>query len=257
MLHFVRRSRAGAASPVMLVLGAVLAVGLLVVVWNVVRSATDKTVRSPVAIEDTSPENLLRLALPMERGSAETPIIIMDFSDYSCPACRAFASQAKPILDASYVEEGLVRFQFYDFPIVTNFPNSFLAARAARCAGDQDAYWGFHDTLFRNQDGWSRQADAAPSFESFADQLGLNADTFRACLRSDRHAETVSANLALARELGVSATPTIFLNTGEGRARRIEQWNNLDQVRALLDEAIARLGVGSSAPPADEVTQPE
>jgi protein-disulfide isomerase len=234
---------AGKKSPVGLVLGGVALVAAAIVIWNVLSTATDRTVRSPVAIEDQSPENLLRLATPVERGSPDTPVIVMDFSDYSCPACRQFATLVKPTLDAEYVDAGLIRFQYYDFPIVTNFPNSFLAARAARCAADQDAYWPFHDQLYRAQDAWSRQADAAPSFEDYAQQLGLDRGEFRSCLRSDRHAEAVSANLLLGRELGVGATPTIFLNTGEGRAQRIEGWGNTAQVRALIDEALVRLGV--------------
>lgn len=237
---------AGTRSPVGMVLVGVAVVAVAIVAWNLFSSATDQTARVPVVIEDQSPENILRLAQPIERGSAETPIIIMDFSDYSCPACRQFATQVKPLLDASYVETGLARFQYYDFPIVTNFPNSFLAARAARCADDQEAYWSYHDQLFRGQDAWSRQADAAPTFEDYAGQLGLDRNAFRSCLRSDRHAETVSANLLLARELSVNATPTIFLNTGEGRARRIEEWTNASQVGALIEEAAQRLGVSPS-----------
>jgi protein-disulfide isomerase len=241
--------QASTRSPMGMIVGGVVLVAVLVIVWNFVSSATDQAARTPIVIEDTSPENLLRLAVPTERGSAETPIIIMDFSDYSCPACRQFASLVKPVLDRDYVDTGLIRFQYYDYPIVTNFPNSFLAARAARCAGDQDAYWTYHDQLFRAQDAWSRQADAAPAFEDYAAQLGLDRGEFRSCLRSDRHAEAVSANMLLGQELGVGGTPTIFLNTGEGRARRIEAWGDTEQVRALVDEAIVRLGVGAAAAP--------
>lgn len=244
----------GGRSPVGLILGGVAAVAAVIVIWNVLSTATDRTVRAPIVIEDQSPENLLRLATPVERGSPDTPIIVMDFSDYSCPACRQFASLVKPTLTTEYVDEGLIRFQYFDFPIVTNFPNSFLAARAARCADDQDRYWDYHDQLFRAQDAWSRQADAAPTFEDYAQQLGLDRGDFRSCLRSDRHAEAVSANLLLGRELGVGATPTIFLNTGEGRAQRIEQWGNVGQVRALLDEAIERRGV--RAPAGDATEEP-
>jgi protein-disulfide isomerase len=236
-------SGGGTRSPVTLVLGGVAVIAVVIVAWNLLSSATDRAVRAPVTIEDQSPENLLRLAVPIERGDPGTPIIVMDFSDYSCPACRQFTSLAKPIIDAEYVDPGLVRFQYYDFPIVTNFPNSFLAARAARCAGDQDAYWPYHDLLFRAQDAWSRAADAAPSFEDYARQLGLDRGAFRSCLRSDRHAEAVTANMLLGRELGVGATPTILLNTGEGRALRVEQWGNASELRRTLDDAMNRLGI--------------
>lgn len=261
----VARERGGAEaakkSPVTLVLLGVAVVAVAIVGWNLFSSATDQAVRAPISIEDQSPENLLRLAVPIERGNPETPVIVMDFSDYSCPACRQFTSIAKPVIDADYVEPGLVRFQYFDFPIVTNFPNSFLAARAARCAGDQDAYWPFHDMLFRAQDAWSRAADAAPSFEDYARQLGLDRGEFRSCLRSDRHAEAVTANMLLGRELGVGATPTIMLNTGEGRALRIEQWGNVAQLRQTLDDALDRLGIerptAAEAPGTEDAPVPD
>lgn len=235
-------SSSGGRSPVALGLIGVAVVAALVVGWNLLSTATDQTARTPVAIEDTSAENLLRLAIPVERGSPDTPIILMDFSDYSCPACRQFAAQVKPLLDDPYVTQGIIRFQYFDF-VTRLFPNSFVAARAARCAGDQEQYWPFHDQLYRNQDSWSRQADPVPTFEDFAAQLGLDRGEFRSCLRSDRHAETVTANTLLGQQLGVSGTPTVFLNTGEGRARRIDQWSNAPQIMALIDEAAERLGV--------------
>lgn len=237
-----REAKAG-PSPVALGLVAVAVLAGAVLAWNLVSGLTDQTARTPVPLEDTSAENLLRLAVPAEKGEGDTPIIIMDFSDYSCPACRQFAAAVKPFIDDPYVEQGLVRLQYFDF-VTGNFPNSFVAARAARCAGDQGEYWAFHDLLFRGQDEWARQADPVGRFEEYASRIGLDRGDFRRCLRSDRHAEAVTANTLLARQLGVNATPTVFLNTGEGQGRRIEQWNNAQQIMALLDEAIERLGVG-------------
>jgi protein-disulfide isomerase len=228
------------------VLGGVALVAVLVVGWNLFTSATDQTVRSPVELPAMTPQELSELAQPMVAGEPAAPITIMDFSDYSCPSCRQFTSAVKPLLDQGYVQQGLARFAYYDFPL-PGFPNSFLAARAARCAGDQDAYWPFHDELFRNQPNWSIMADPVSTFEGYAGNLGLDRGAFRSCLRSDRHAETVTANRDLGRQLGVQGTPTIFVNTGEGRAIRVEDWGNTAAVRQVLDEALARLGHGAEA----------
>lgn len=240
---------AKARSPLSLLFLGVIAVVVLVVGWNLFSSATDQTARTPVALPELSAEELLALALPMESGSAETPILIMDFSDFSCPSCAQFSGRVKPLLDMAYVEAGLVRFQYFDFPLTGVFPNSFAAARAARCAGDQGRYWDYHDRLFLLQPTWSGLADAVPTFEEFARDLELDASAFRSCLRSDRHADVVTANLRLGEELRVSGTPTIFLNTGDGRPQRIQNWQNVEQIQALLDEAIERRGLRSSASP--------
>jgi protein-disulfide isomerase len=234
---------AKARSPLSLILAGVVVVVVLVVGWNLFSSATDKTVRAPITLPELSAEELLALALPAEFGSEDTPILVMDFSDYSCPSCAQFSGRVKPILDVAYFEAGLVRFQYFDFPLVGVFPNSFTAARAARCAGDQGQYWPFHDRLFIMQPNWSGLADPVPSFEQYARDLGLDAGAFRSCLRSDRHADVVTANLRLGEQLRVGGTPTIFLNAGDGRPQRIQNWGDVQQVRALLDEAIERRGV--------------
>lgn len=225
------------------VLGAVALVAVVVVGWNLFSSATDQTVRGPLELPAMEPQELASLAQPVVAGVDTAPLTIMDFSDYSCPSCRQFSSSVKPLLDQGYVQEGLAQFAYYDFPL-PGFPNSFLAARAARCAGDQDAYWPFHDELFRNQPQWSIMADPVPTFEGYAERLGLDRGAYRACLRSDRHAEVVTANRDLGRQLGVQGTPTIFVNTGEGRALRVEDWGNMAAVRRILDEALGRLGHG-------------
>jgi protein-disulfide isomerase len=241
-----------------LVLGGVALVAVLVVGWNLFASATDQTVRAPLELPAMTPQEMAELAQPVVAGDDGAPLTIMDFSDYSCPSCRQFASAVKPLLDQGYVQQGLARFAYYDFPL-PGFPNSFLAARAARCAGDQDGYWPFHDELFRNQPQWSIMADPVPTFEGYAERLGLDRGDYRSCLRSDRHAEVVTANRDLGRQLGVQGTPTIFVNTGEGRALRVEDWGNMTEVRRILDEALVRLGYGPTqeSAEAEEDSPPE
>jgi protein-disulfide isomerase len=236
------------------VLGGVALVAVLVVGWNVFTGLSDRTARSLVDLEYDSPQELLELAQPAAKGDADAPLIIMDFSDYSCPSCRAFTTQVKPFLERGYVDTGLARFAYYDFPL-SGFPNSFTAARAARCAGDQDAYWEYHDQLFLAQAEWSGMADPVSTFERYARDLGLDRGEFRSCLRSDRHAEVVTANQRLGLQLGVGGTPTIFLNTREGRAARLEDWGNMEAVRGTLDAALERLG--HAAPGAGEADNGE
>lgn len=233
-------------STMTLVLGAVgvLAVGLLV--WNIVSTATDETARSPVELEYESPAELLAMAQPAVRGDPDAPVTLMDFSDYSCSACQQFTLRLKPTLDRQYVSPGYMQFAYYDFP-TGMFPNSFTASRAARCAGDQNAYWPFHDRLFQMQSSWSTQADPVGTFEDYAEELGLDSGQFESCLRSDMHAEVVSANLELGRQLGVGGTPTIMLNTGEGSPVRVQDWTQTASVQALIDDVLARAGVNPGA----------
>jgi len=99
-----------------------------------------------------------------------------------------------------------------DFPLTSIHPQAQLAAEAARCANDQDAYIEMHDMLFSRQDAWSGRGDAADIFTGFAGELGLDEAAFSDCLLSGQHTETVQADLARGEGLGVNGTPAFFLN---------------------------------------------
>src|SRR5690606_8363378 len=141
---------------------------------------------------------------------------------FQCPACQGFATQVKPMVEAELVADGTAKFMFYDFPLTAIHPNAFLAARAARCAEDQGRFWEYHDVLFRNQTRWSGQPNPASAFEGYAADLGLDEGEFEGCLRSDRHADVVTANMELGNQLQVPGTPTIMVTRGRGIGQRVE-----------------------------------
>ncbi len=250
-----RESRAGAdgggsSSRLGWILGGAGILGVAILAWNLVSSAVDSTVRGPVPIEYASPEELLQMAQGVHSGNPAAPVRIMEFVDYQCPNCRDFFQLAKPFIDMTYVEQGTVEFVLYDFPLYEGHQNAFLAARAARCAGDQDRYWAFHDRLFQTQAQWSFRSDPAGDFIGIAQEIGLNRDAFASCLRSDRHAEVVMANRRLGEQLGVQGTPTVLVDTGEGRAVRLQDWG-IENIRRVVDEALAATSPAPAGPDAD------
>ena len=146
------------------------------------------------------------------RGSADAAITIVEFSDYQCPFCLRYVDETYHQIIENYVEAGHVRYVFKDFPLEQLHPQAAEAAEAARCAGEQDAYWAMHDQIFASQDVWAGQADPTPLFVDLGRDLGLDAGALQDCLDSDRHTEAVAANLAEGRALGVTGTPTFFIN---------------------------------------------
>lgn len=75
-------------------------------------------------------------------------VVIMEFSDYECPYCQEFASSVLVQVKETFVESGRARFIFRDFPLEQIHPRARDAANAARCAGDQDKYFEYHNLLF-------------------------------------------------------------------------------------------------------------
>ena len=84
-------------------------------------------------------------------GKTDAKVTIVEFSDYQCPFCARFYSQTEGQLRKDYIDSGKVKFYYRDFPLTSIHPGAQKAAEAARCAGDQDKYWQYHDLIFNNQ----------------------------------------------------------------------------------------------------------
>lgn len=195
-------------------LGVVAVVGAAAV-WYGTRGGGVAVVE-PVELGDLDDADVQSRALVATVGDPDAKITIVEFGDYQCPGCRHFATSVKPFIDMTYVEEGIAKFEYRDFPLEQH-PHAFLAARASWCADDQDKYWEYHDALFRSQREWSAASNASRHFNRYADELGLDGGDFRRCLASDRHAEGVTASLMLGQRVGIGGTPAVVVDLGDGR----------------------------------------
>ena len=138
------------------------------------------------------------------QGPKDAPVTIVEFSDFQCPFCSRVIGTLKEVVRL-YPQQ--VRLVFRDFPIASLHPKAQKAAEAARCAGEQGKFWEYHDLLFESQ----AQATTA-DFKRFAGQLKLDASRFTACLDSGRHAVAVAADVQEGTRLGITGTPTFFIN---------------------------------------------
>lgn len=145
-------------------------------------------------------------------GDPDAPVTIVEFTDFQCPFCSRHFAQTFPKIKGNYIDTGVVRYVFKDFPLTTIHPQATLAAEAARCAGDQEAYLEMHHQLFSQQSEWANRNDAMEIFIGYAENLGLDGDTFTDCLETHKHLEAVEADLAEGSELGVNGTPAFFIN---------------------------------------------
>jgi protein-disulfide isomerase len=125
-------------------------------------------------------------------GPADAPVVIVEFSDFQCPYCyRAYEQIYKPLL-AAY--PGKIRFVYRNFPLSFH-PNALASAEAALCAGDQNAYWEFHNTLFDSyvalyQEDQGRILDQT-TYNRFASDLGLDVRTFEQCMTSHKYQQFI------------------------------------------------------------------
>lgn len=195
---------------------------------------------APVDLGEIDDRRLVEMAQGVVKGDPDAEVWILEFADFQCPACQAFAQGVKPLLELNYVDSGRVRFVYHDFPLVNIHPNAFLAARAGRCAEEQGRFWEFHDEIYRNQAQWSMQPNPVGSFVDYAGAAGLDTGPFGQCLRSDRHAELVTANMQLGIALGVPGTPSIMIRQGSGIARRLPS-SDYATIATAIEEALSQM----------------
>ena len=218
------------------ILAAVAIVGIAIVGYQVGSSAG--TVSEPVDLGELTDQELTDLAQGMVLGSPDAPVTIFEFGDYQCPSCRIWFQNVKNLLDVSYIQTGKVKFVYYDWPITQAHPNAFLAARASRCAADQDLYWEYHKSLFDNQGVWANLSSPVGQFTTLAEAVGVDGSEFEACLESAAHADVVTAQMRLGGQLGVGGTPTVLITKGDGRAVRPPS-QSYEGIVEVLEEMLA------------------
>ncbi len=202
------KTKTSSLTPFYLVIGVVAVLGIGILVWQAFGSGEPAT--APVAV-DIDPAELARVQ-GIAIGQEDAPVVIYEFADFQCPGCASFASFVAPLIKERLVDRGLVRYVYYDFPLISIHQHAFLASRAARCANEQARFWDYHDVLYARQSRWAAMRDATSYFVEIAAELGLNRSQFDSCLRSDQYAEEVTRNLRLGESLGVNETPTLFVN---------------------------------------------
>ncbi len=145
-------------------------------------------------------------------GDPNAPLTVVEFTDYQCPYCAQFAAQIWPQVREQLVETGEIYWVLKDFPLDQLHPQARLAAQAARCAAEQDAFWDMHDALFARQKEWAEQENAAEVLVQIAADLSLNEADVEQCLRQERYADQIEADLNDGLEAGVRGTPSFFFN---------------------------------------------
>jgi protein-disulfide isomerase len=123
-----------------------------------------------------------------------------------------------------------VKFVWKDFPLTSIHPHAAKASEAAHCAGDQGKYWEYHDVLFANQ-----RALQEEHLRKYAAGLNLNTAAFGTCLDAGKHASRVQAGLQEATQLGLSSTPSVFIN-----GRLVMGAQSLEVFQGIIEDELQR-----------------
>jgi protein-disulfide isomerase len=111
-----------------------------------------------------------------------------------------------PRILSDLIDQGMVRYVFFDYPTKSSHPTDRDAAEAARCAADQGRYWEMREHLFGNV-----KVPLQERLPPHSIARGIDTDTLTACLTTEQSAKDVTEDLRQAMALGVRGTPSFLL----------------------------------------------
>lgn len=165
------------------------------------------------------------------KGPDDAKIVVVEFADYTCPAC----AQAAPVIEELHRQLGqraLIVFKNYPLSNQCNpsvqsnmHPFSCEIAKLARCAGRYGKFWEYHLKAFDEQSRASSE-----KARDWGKQVGLTDAQMNECLSSPDILAKIRDDVDVGNKAGVNATPTIFINGRKYLGERSAQ-----QLRAAIE----------------------
>jgi protein-disulfide isomerase len=164
----------------------------------VAQNATIALAAEPVTLPD------------MALGARNAPVTIVDYSSMTCSHCAAFMIKVFPMLRSKYIDTGLVRFVFREFPLDTKAQAASMLARTI-ANDDSLRYFGAIDYLFKQQD--QLIAQPTDTLQRAGRQYGMSEQGVETCLKDQALLDKITVDQKIALEVvKVRATPTFFIN---------------------------------------------
>ncbi len=191
-------------------------------------------------------------------GPVDAKVVLIEYADFECPACAGFWPQLKQI-EAAFPDDLAVVYRHN--PLSSLHPNAFAAHRAAVAAANQGMFWEMHDLLYQRQNEWAAAtsgltvSQAADRFEQYAQELSLNMEQFTADVESSETFDFIDSHLDSGNQLGVTGTPTLFLNGEEITERSAEELIGL--IQDILDSQDGGDAGDSEEATSDTDSEPE
>lgn len=136
-------------------------------------------------------------------GPADAPVVVVEYADYQCPYCQRAEENVQALLKRY---AGRIKLVHRDYPLESH-PQARAASEAAHCAGEQGRFFEYRHGLMVEPGDMQ-----ASDLRRRAEALRLDLPAFGTCLSTGRYREQVESSLKEGQELGVSSTPTFFVN---------------------------------------------
>ena len=209
-----------------LAIGAIIASITITVVMFGLNSVTDEmqlSIEPTPKIQDIVPSKITMDTFVSNGspilGDPDAPITLVEFGDYQCHYCNVFFETTENDIIKNYVETGKVKIIFKDYNIIGE--DSVKASQGAHCANDQGMFWEYHDTLYSHWTGENNGWASSENLTIFAQQIGLNMDTWSECMVEGSHSQIILKSNDDARALELTGTPAFFVINSEGQVSKL------------------------------------
>ena len=169
-------------------------------------------------------------------GDEDADLVLIEYSDYRCPFCGAFARDTMPELKEDYIDTGKLRFEWRDFPVFGE--ESEKGAMAARAAGEQDLYWEYHDAMYEDAPERGHLEITDEKITAWAEEVGVpDMEQFEQDREDPELRSAVEKDSTEARQsVGATGTPTFVLGDN-----RIVGAQPTEGFRQAIDEQLSAL----------------
>ncbi len=162
----------------------------------------------------------------MYLGKDTAPVTVIEYVSLTCPHCRAFHQKTFPFLKTNYINKGKVRYIVREFPIGRSAGN---AAIVTRC-GSPKRYFKMVDLFLNNQAKWVSQEVRLDAIYAVAKKSGLKRAEFDQCMKDQVLIDNLNAIKNRGRKLGVTGTPTFFIN-----GKKFRKPLSIEEIRTIID----------------------
>lgn len=233
------KSKKNSLTPLIIIgLVLVIAVGGGVLLY---RSSTAPKPKTNTANKTATPDNSAQKYAtapigaqpPNMLGSPTAAVTLEEFADFQCGTCAAKYPMTKELIQ---IYGSRIKFIFRNYPLqIPAHDKAYDAAVAAEAAGLQGKFWAMQDQLFTNQASWSTSSDFRKILEEYATKIGLDVEKFKNDMAGTATKSRVDNDMTRGKALGVSSTPSFFLNGKLVDFTQVE----VNSMRQLIDAELA------------------
>lgn len=162
-------------------------------------------------------------------GNPFALVTMVVWGDYECPFCYKLLMNTMRQLQQQYGPRNLrIVWKNNPLPFHSNARAAAIAADTVYRLGGADAFWKFHSILFDNQ----RMLGNAP-YASWAEDCGVNSREFEIAFLQERFAANIDEDMAFAKRVGISGTPSSFIN-----GKPLAGAQPIEKFQAIIDEQL-------------------